>query len=151
MIKFVRNLILRHATPSHLAPRAPRKGVAQSGISLIGTAVFLLAAGFAGVSPALAEETLGSPIAAEDLAEIRGGDNDTTTNSHNTTLTAGSTQDTDANNSGNSIDAGGDVVAGNFHVQSGAFTDNRGMTNVVVNTAPQSNVQGIMTLNLVLQ
>ena len=112
---------------------------------------FALSAGGAGVRPALAEDSLGSPIAVEDLAGIRGGDNDSNSNSHNTTGTAGSTQTTTATNEGNTIEAGGDVVAGSFTIQSDALNDNRGMTNVVVNTAPQSNAQGIMTLNLVLR
>jgi hypothetical protein len=126
---------------------AVRRAVLVSGVVSI---TFALTAVLAGVHPALAEEGLGSPIAVEDLAEIRGGD-DSTSNSHNTTNTAGSTQTTTATNENNTIDAGGDVVAGSFTIQSGALNDNRGMTNVVVNTAPQSNTQGIMTLNLVLQ
>lgn len=138
MIKAVRDFTLRHATE-----RAALVAGA-AGITLA------LAAGVAGVRPALAEDGLGAPIAVQDLAEIRGGD-DSSSNSHNTTNTAGSTQTTTANNEGNTIDAGGDVVAGSFTIQSGALNDNRGMTNVVVNTAPQSNAQGIMTLNLVLQ
>ena len=50
----------------------------------------------------------------------------------------------------NSITAGGDVIAGAIQVDSGAFTDMHGMSNVVMNTAPMANVQGIMSLNLVL-
>ena len=149
MITLARDFTLPHAGPLRLAPAVSSKGVARPVTLLAGAAALVLAV-TAGGQPARAEESLGSPIAAEELTDIRGGDNDTTTNSHNTTLTAGSTQDTDATNENNSIDAGGDVVAGSFNVQSGAFTDNRGMTNVVVNTAPQSNVQGVMTLNLVL-
>jgi hypothetical protein len=136
MIKAVRDFTLHHATE-----RA----------ALVAGIMFVLAAGIAGVGPARAEDGLGAPIAVEDLAGIRGGDNDSNSNSHNTTNTAGSTQTTTATNEGNTIEAGGDVVAGSFTIQSGALNDNRGMTNVVVNTAPQSNAQGIMTLNLVLQ
>ena len=130
--------------------RVVRSDAARRAALLAGTAgiTFALTAGIAGIRPALAEDGLGSPIAVEDLAQIRGGD-DSTSNSHNTTTSAGSTQTTSATNEGNSI--GGDVVAGSFIIQSGALNDNRGMTNVVVNTAPQSNTQGIMTLNLVLQ
>lgn len=138
MTKVVRDFTLHHAT---------RRAARVAGVAGI---TFALAAGIAGVRPALAEDGLGSPVAVTDLADIRGGD-DSTSNSHNTTNTAGSTQTTNANNEGNTIEAGGDVVAGSFTIQSGALNDNRGMTNVVVNTAPQSNTQGIMTLNLVLQ
>jgi hypothetical protein len=139
MIKALRDFTLRRAT---------RRAALLTGAAGIAVA---LAGGVAGVHPALAEDGLGSPIAVGDLAGIRGGDDDTNSNSHNTTNTAGSTQTTTATNEGNKIDAGGDVAAGSFTIQSGALNDNRGMTNVVVNTAPQSNAQGIMTLNLVLQ
>lgn len=149
MIRVVREFTLHHATIFHSIHPSWSKAARRAALLAGATGVtFALAAGITGVRPALAEDGLGSPIAVEDLAEIRGGD-DSTSNSHNTTTTAGSTQTTSATNEGNSI--GGDVVAGNFHVQSGALNDNHGMTNVVVNTAPQSNVQGIMTLNLVLQ
>jgi hypothetical protein len=96
---------------------------------------------------AQAEETFGGAIAVDELADIRGGDNDVA-NSLNTTTTAASSQTTTATNQNNSI--GGDAPAGNVFVQAGSMTDNHGMTNVVLNTAPQSNVQGIMSLNVIL-
>ncbi len=79
----------------------------------------------------------------------RGGDNDTS-DSNNVVLTSGSTQNIAATNQNNTITAGGDVIAGNVTISNDAFTDMHGMTNVVVNTAPMANVQGIMSLNLVL-
>jgi hypothetical protein len=94
-----------------------------------------------------AEESFGGAIAADELANIRGGDNDVT-NSLNTTTTAASSQTTNATNENNSI--GGDAPAGHVFVQAGSLNDNHGMTNVVMNTAPQSNVQGIMSLNVIL-
>jgi hypothetical protein len=97
--------------------------------------------------PAHAEETFGGAVAVDELANIRGGD-DTATNSFNETNTSASSQTTTATNQNNSI--GGDAPAGSVFVQSGAMTGNRGMTNNVMNTAPQSNVQGIMSLNVIL-
>lgn len=96
---------------------------------------------------AQAEESFGGAIAVDELSNIRGGD-DTATNSFNTTTTAASSQTTSATNEGNSI--GGDAVAGHVFVQAGSLNNNRGMTNTVMNTAPQSNVQGIMSLNVIL-
>lgn len=128
---------------------AEAEGRRASNTLIIGTVAFCLVA-VTDFSPgtARAEEAFGSAIADEELVDVRGGDNDTTTNSHNTILTSGSEQNTDANNQDNSI--GGNAGAGNFTLGSGALANNHGMTNVVVNTAPQSNAQGIMTLNLVL-
>lgn len=94
-----------------------------------------------------AEESFGGAVAVDELANIRGGDNDVS-NSLNTTTTAASSQQTSATNENNSI--GGDAPAGHVFVQAGSLNDNRGMTNVVMNTAPQSNVQGIMSLNVIL-
>lgn len=96
---------------------------------------------------AAAEEPFGDAIGVADLTTLRGGDN---TNSHNVTNTSTSAQETTATNQNNSITAGGDVIAGAIQVDSGAFTDMHGMSNVVMNTAPMANVQGIMSLNLVL-
>ncbi len=100
------------------------------------------------LQPAWAEESFESAIGAEDLAQIRGGDE--VTNSFNTTNTTNASQTTTATNQDNTIAAGGDVVAGNIAVNSGAFNDVHGMTNVVMNTAPQANVQGVMNMNLIL-
>jgi hypothetical protein len=96
---------------------------------------------------AAAEEPFGAAIGVEDLTTLRGGDD---TNSHNVINTSTSAQETTATNQNNSITAGGDVIAGAIQVDSGAFTDMHGMSNVVMNTAPMANVQGIMSLNLVL-
>jgi len=115
-------------------------------LSLIGAALSPLA----GTSTCLAEDAFGTAIPAASLATMRGGDN-ATTDSNNVILSSGSTQNTTATNQNNSITAGGDVVAGNVTVSNNAFTDMHGMTNVVVNTAPMANVQGIMSLNLTLQ
>lgn len=123
-----------------------RDGALIAGVVGISLAV---AGGSLAPRQAYAEDAFGSAIDTDELAVIRGGDNDTTTNSHNNTAVAGSEQNATANNDHNSI--AGDSTAGNFTVGAGAIANNRGMTNVVVNTAPQSNTQGIMTLNLVLQ
>lgn len=96
---------------------------------------------------AQAEESFGGAIAVDELSDIRGGD-DTATNSFNTTTTAASSQTTSATNENNEI--GGDAIAGHVFVQAGSLNNNRGMTNTVMNTAPQSNVQGIMSLNVIL-
>ncbi|HWA50385.1 MAG TPA: hypothetical protein VG742_19100 [Dongiaceae bacterium] len=96
---------------------------------------------------AQAEEAFGGAVAVDELANIRGGDN-TATDSFNETNTSASSQTTSATNENNSI--GGDAPAGSVFIQSGAMTGNRGMTNNVMNTAPQSNVQGIMSLNVIL-
>jgi len=98
-------------------------------------------------SGAAAEEPFGEAIGVADLTTLRGGDD---TNSHNVTNTSTSAQETTAMNQNNSITAGGDVIAGAIQVDSGAFTEMHGMSNVVMNTAPMANVQGIMSLNLVL-
>jgi hypothetical protein len=118
-------------------------------LAIIGTAAFIaiLTASQFQPRPAHAEETFGGAVAVEDLADIRGGD-DTATNSFNDTNTAASSQTTTATNQNNSI--GGDAPAGSVFVQAGAITGNHGMTNNVMNTAPQSNVQGIMSLNVIL-
>ena len=120
--------------------------VRWKGVLVISVAV-AVAAGTVGIRPALAEDSLGSPIASEALTDIRGGD---ISDSFNETNSASSSQGTSANNEGNSISAGGGVASGNFTIQAGGLSNNHGMTNNVVNTAPQSNVQGIMSLNLVL-
>lgn len=117
--------------------------------AIIGTAAFIAILGVGQFQPgsARAEDTFGGAVAVDELSNIRGGD-DTATNSFNTTETAASSQTTNATNENNSI--GGDAPAGSVFVQSGAMTGNRGMTNNVMNTAPQSNVQGIMSLNVIL-
>lgn len=117
--------------------------------AIIGTAAFIAILTVHQLQPRLAhaEETFGGAVAVDELTGIRGGDN-TAVNSFNETDTAASSQTTSANNQNNSI--GGDAPAGSVFVQSGAMTGNHGMTNNVMNTAPQSNVQGIMSLNVIL-
>lgn len=95
-----------------------------------------------------AGESFGTAVPSQALTTLRGGDD---TNSNNTTLSSTSTQGTTATNQNNSITAGGDVVAGNASISNDAFNNMQGMTNVVVNTAPMANVQGIMSLNVTLQ
>ena len=95
-------------------------------------------------------ESFGDPVATTALADQRGGD-DGPTDSFNTTTTITSQQDLTAENSGNTITAGGDVTSGSVTIASDALSNLNGMTNVVINSAPQSNVQGGMTLNLILQ
>jgi hypothetical protein len=100
--------------------------------------------------PATADGSFGQPVPADDLATARGGENDIT-DSFNTTLTIDSQQSQSATNDHNSIDThGGDVVAGSVTIDGNAFSDMHGMSNVVINTAPQANVQGAMSLNLIL-
>ena len=114
---------------------------------LAGASVCLvLAASSFVLRPASAEESFESAIGVEDLTQIRGGAE--VSNSFNEVNTSSSNQTTTATNQNNSI--GGDAVSGNVIVGAGAFTDVHGMTNVVMNTAPQANVQGVMTMNLVL-
>lgn len=123
-------------------------GIGERRAFIFGVALIATSAGIHFVPQgARAEESFGGAIAAQELSDIRGGD-DTNTNSFNTTNTAASSQETNATNENNSI--GGDASAGSVFVQSGALNDNRGMTNTVINTAPQSNVQGIMSLNVIL-
>ena len=99
-------------------------------------------------SPSHAEELFGTAaVPAQALSAARGGDG-TSTDSNNTVLTSQSTQNITATNGGNS--AGGDVVAGAANIDGGSFTNMQGMTNVVVKTGPMANVQGIMSLNVVL-
>jgi len=95
-------------------------------------------------------DSFGDPVATTALADQRGGD-DGPTDSFNTTTTITSQQDLTAENSGNTITAGGDVTSGSVTIASDALSNLNGMTNVVINSAPQSNVQGGMTLNLILQ
>jgi hypothetical protein len=97
-----------------------------------------------------APDSFGQPVASDELGVQRGGKNDTT-NSFNTTATLDSQQSLTAVNSGNSISAGGDVTSGSVTIAADALSNTSGMTNVVINSAPQSNVQGGMTLNLILQ
>jgi hypothetical protein len=117
--------------------------------AIVGTAAFIAILGVSQFQPgsARAEDTFGGAVAVDELTEIRGGDN-TATDSFNETSTSASSQQTTATNENNSI--GGDAPAGSVFVQSGAMSGNRGMTNNVMNTAPQSNVQGIMSLNVIL-
>lgn len=95
-------------------------------------------------------DSFGQPVAATALADQRGGDTGPT-DSYNTITTINSQQDLAAENSGNTINAGGDVTSGSITIASDALSDVNGMANVVINSAPQSNVQGGMTLNLILQ
>jgi hypothetical protein len=97
-----------------------------------------------------APDSFGQPVASNELGTQRGGENDTI-DSFNTTTTLDSQQSLTAVNSGNSITAGGDVTSGSVTIASDAMSNLNGMTNVVINSAPQSNVQGGMTLNLILQ
>lgn len=97
-----------------------------------------------------AADSFGQPVASTDLGAQRGGENDVV-NSFNTTTTLDSQQSLTAVNSGNSISAEGDVTSGSVTIASDAMSNLNGMTNVVINSAPQSNVQGGMTLNLILQ
>jgi len=95
----------------------------------------------------LAEDTFGAAVPVQTLTKYRGGDG--TTDSNNNILTSTSSQGTTATNQNNSI--GGDSVAGNANISNDAFNNMQGMTNVVINTAPMANVQGIMSLNVTLQ
>ena len=97
-----------------------------------------------------APDSFGQPVATTALGDQRGGE-DTPTDSFNTITTINSQQDLSAENSGNTITAGGDVTSGAITIDSNAMSNLNGMTNVVINSAPQSNVQGGMTLNLILQ
>jgi hypothetical protein len=97
-----------------------------------------------------APDSFGQPVASSELGAQRGGENDTIY-SFNTTATLDSQQSLTAVNSGNSISAGGDVTSGSVTIAADAMSNTSGMTNVVINSAPQSNVQGGMTLNLILQ
>jgi hypothetical protein len=97
-----------------------------------------------------APDSFGQPVASTELGTQRGGENDVV-NSFNTTTTLDSQQSLTAVNSGNSISAEGDVTSGSVTIASDAMSNLNGMTNVVINSAPQSNVQGGMTLNLILQ
>jgi len=102
-------------------------------------------------APADAADTgFGQPVAVNDLADQRGGENDVS-NSFNTTQTINSEQSQSAANDHNTIDThGGDVVAGSVTIDGNALSDMQGMSNIVINTAPQANVQGAMSLNLIL-
>jgi len=118
---------------------------------------FLLAATIAAMSLSLraraadpAADSFDQPVATAALADQRGGE-DTPTDSFNTITTINSQQDLSAENSGNTINAGGDVTSGTITIDPNAMSNLNGMTNVVINSAPQSNVQGGMTLNLILQ
>jgi len=97
-----------------------------------------------------APDSFGEPVASNELGSQRGGENETV-DSFNTTATLDSQQSLTAVNSGNSISAGGDVTSGSVTIAADALSNTSGMTNVVINSAPQSNVQGGMTLNLILQ
>jgi len=97
-----------------------------------------------------APDSFGQPVAASELGTQRGGESETT-DSFNTTATLDSQQSLTAVNTGNSISAGGDVTSGSVTIAADAMSNTSGMTNVVINSAPQSNVQGGMTLNLILQ
>ena len=102
---------------------------------------------FVAMPSCYADDLFGQAVPSQTLSASRGGDG-TSTDSNNTALTSQSTQNISATNGGNS--AGGDVVAGSATISSNSFTDMQGMTNVVVNTGPMANVQGIMSLNVVL-
>ena len=67
---------------------------------------------------AQAEDSFGGAIGVDELAKIRGGDNDIT-NSLNEITTASSSQQTTATNENNTI--GGDAPAGHVFVQPGSF------------------------------
>ena len=148
MIRIIHDFTLRTAVaPSAGSCRSP----AWRAVLLAGVAGIALAMA-AGAHPALADDSLGAPIAVEDLAEVRGGatGQDVHVNSHNTTNTATSTPTTTATNQDNEITVGGDMPSGNFIIHAGGISNNHGMTNIVSNTAPQSNVQGIMSMSVVL-
>jgi hypothetical protein len=105
---------------------------------------------------AQAEDSFGTSIAASDLNTIRGGaepeeqapTGPAMSNSNNNISTSESNQETTATNQNNTI--GGDAPAGSINISAGSFQDIHGMNNVVMNSAPMSNVQGIMSLNVVL-
>lgn len=99
-----------------------------------------------GIACAQAGETFGGSVSTTDLTTIRGGD--TNTDSNNTTLTSQSSQNTNATNQNNTI--GGAATAGQINVGSNALGGMSGMSNVVMNTGNQANVQGIMSLNVTL-
>jgi hypothetical protein len=116
----------------------------------VGTPVEAGAADARAGALAAADAGFGQPVAVGDLADHRGGENDVT-NSFNTTQTINSQQSQSAANEGNTIDThGGDVVAGSVTIDGNALSDMQGMSNIVINTAPQANVQGAMSLNLIL-
>ena len=125
-----------------------RKGLAVLSLCIVGL--------IASSAVAQAEDSFGTSIAASDLTTIRGGEepaeqaptDPAMSNSHNNISTSDSNQETNATNQNNSI--GGDAPAGSITVSAGAFQDIHGMNNVVMNSAPMSNVQGIMSLNVVL-
>jgi hypothetical protein len=103
-----------------------------------------------GAAPTWAADSFGQAVAVGELAAQRGGESNPT-DSFSTITTIDSKQTLTAENGDNSISAGGDVTSGTVTIAAGALSDLHGMTNVVINSAPQSNVQGAMTLNLILQ
>lgn len=95
-------------------------------------------------------ELFSGPLGSPELAAQRGGES-SPVDSFNTNLNIDSQQTVSATNDGNTINAGGNVSSGDITIQADALSNMSGMSNVVINSAPQSNVQGAMTLNLILQ
>ena len=126
--------------------RPVRLALLAAGLS----ALILLDGGATRAAGPSAPDSFDQPVSANDLGAQRGGENDPV-DSFNTTATIESQQSLSATNSGNAITAGGNVTSGTVSVATGALDNLNGMTNVVINSAPQSNVQGGMTLNLILQ
>ncbi len=117
---------------------ASRKGTVLATVSL---SVMI-----GGIGCAQAGETFGGSVATTDLTTIRGGDSNS--DSFNTQVSSQSQQSTSATNQNNTI--GGAATAGQINVGSNALGGMTGMSNVVMNTGNQANVQGIMSLNVTL-
>jgi len=116
--------------------RPVRLALLAAGLS----ALILLDGGAARAAGPAAPDSFEQPVSANDLGGQRGGENDPV-DSFNTTATIESQQSLSATNSGNAITAGGNVTSGTVSVATGALDNLNGMTNVVINSAPQSNVQ----------
>ena len=89
----------------------------------------------------------GAPLSAATLSTSRGGYENTNNITNNITA-ATNNQTQSATNSANAI--AGDANSGAASISGNAMSNLAGMNNVVINTGNQANVQGAMSLLLIL-
>ncbi len=101
--------------------------------------------------PALAEEApmAAAPAPAQDqvidaaeLADLSGGDG--------VTVNMFTAQTLSAVNSGNTVQAGGDINSGQINLNAAAFDGFSGIGNFVMNTGANNNLQSTLAVNIVL-
>lgn len=101
------------------------------------------------VPPAHAGDSFTGALADEELAVHRAGELGFE-GSDNVVHSAESAQGVGGSSDGHSVSIGGDAPSGESRIADHAFSNSAGITNVTMNTAMNSTVQGIVSMTVIM-